>query len=196
MNIQKQENFSEILELISSSKQKAFSTVNTLLIELYWNIGAYLSEKTTKENWGKGVVKELADFIQQNDPTLRGFTDRNLWRMKQFYETYHQNEKLSALLTRLPQETKNVFRDSYALDFLDLPQNHKEKDLQKALVLSLKDFILELGIGFTFIGQEYRLQVGDDDFYIDQSMKRSSSQKKYSKENSMSFMKHLKWLMI
>lgn len=228
MNIQKQENFSEILDLISASKQKAFSTVNTLLIELYWNIGAYLSDKTTKENWGKGVVKELADFIHQNDPTLKGFTDRNLWRMKQFYETYHQNEKLSALLTQLtwtnhllilsssksdeerefymllvskanyssrelerqiksgifertmlaneklsavmtqlPQETKNVFRDSYALDFLDLPQNHKEKDLQKALVLSLKDFILELGIGFAFIGQEYRLQVGDDDFYID-----------------------------
>jgi len=228
MNIEKQENFQEILELISASKQKAFSAVNTLLIELYWNIGAYLSDKTTKENWGKGIVKELADFIHQNDPTLRGFTDRNLWRMKQFYETYHQNEKLSALLTRLtwtnhllilsssksdeerefymllaskanhssrelerqiksgifertmlaneklsavmtqlPQETKNVFRDSYALNFLDLPQNHKEKDLQKALVLSLKDFILELGIGFAFIGQEYRLQVGDDDFYID-----------------------------
>lgn len=228
MSIQKKENFSEILELISSSKQKAFSTVNTLLIELYWNLGEYLSDKTTKENWGKGVVKELANFIQLNDPTLKGFTDRNLWRMKQFYEMYHQNEKLSALLTQLtwtnhllilsssksdeerefymllaskanyssrelerqiksgifertmlankklsavmtqfPQDTKNVFRDSYALDFLALPQNHKEKDLQKALISSLKDFILELGVGFAFMGQEYRLQVGNDDFYID-----------------------------
>ncbi len=56
---------------------------------------------------------------------------------------------------------------SYALDFLDLPIKHKEKDLQKALISSLKEFILELGIGFAFIGEEYRLQVGDDDFYID-----------------------------
>ncbi|MFT5659906.1 MAG: RecB family endonuclease NucS [Sulfurimonas sp.] len=41
------------------------------------------------------------------------------------------------------------------------------KDLQKALLGSLKEFILELGVGFAFIGEEYRLEVGDDDFYID-----------------------------
>ena len=220
--------FNEILTLISSAKQKAFAHVNSTLIELYWNIGEYISTKTTKENWGKGVVKELADYIKVQDSTLTGFTARNLWRMKQFYETYRENEKVSALLTQLtwtnhllilsssksdeerefyilltrktnyssrelerqiksgifertmlaneklsavmtglPQETKNVFRDSYALDFLNLPQNHNEKDLQKALVSSLKDFILELGIGFAFMGQEYRLQVGNSDFYID-----------------------------
>jgi len=94
-------NFDEVLSLIVSSKQKAFTHVNSILIELYWRIGEYISAKTTRQNWGKSVVKELADFIHLNDPTLRGFTDRNLWRMKQFYETYHQNEKLSALLTQL-----------------------------------------------------------------------------------------------
>jgi len=50
---------------------------------------------------------------------------------------------------------------------LGLPKKHKEKDLQSAIVNSLKEFILELGVGFEFIGQEYRISVGDEDFYID-----------------------------
>ena len=52
-------------------------------------------------------------------------------------------------------------------EFLDLPIPHQEQDLQQALIASLKGFILELGVGFTFVGQEYRLQVGADDFFID-----------------------------
>jgi len=221
-------NFNEITKLISSSKQKAYAQVNKTLIKLYWDIGRYISTKTIKENWGKGVVQELASYIKLQDPTMKGFTSRNLWRMKQFYEVYEGNQKVSALLTQLtwtnnllilssskseeerefyiltsikskyssrelerqiksgmfertmlaneklssvvkelPQDTTNVFRDTYSLDFLNLPTQHKEKNLQKALISSLKDFILELGIGFAFIGEEYRLQVGDEDFYID-----------------------------
>jgi predicted nuclease of restriction endonuclease-like (RecB) superfamily len=60
-----------------------------------------------------------------------------------------------------------VFRDSYVLDFLNLPPSHSEDDLQTALVRCLKDFILELGRDFSFLGQEYRLQVGNSDFFID-----------------------------
>jgi len=57
--------------------QKAFAQVNSTLIELYSNIGQYISTKTTKENWGKGVVNELAEYIKMQDPTLSGFTSRN-----------------------------------------------------------------------------------------------------------------------
>jgi len=71
------------------------------------------------------------------------------------------------VVSELPQSTDGIFKDSYVFEFLDLPIPHKEKDLQQALVASLKDFILELGFGFTFIGQEYRLQVGNEDFFID-----------------------------
>jgi predicted nuclease of restriction endonuclease-like (RecB) superfamily len=60
-----------------------------------------------------------------------------------------------------------VFRDSYILDFLNLPPSHSEGDLKTALVRCLKDFILELGRDFSFLGQEYRLQVGNSDFFID-----------------------------
>jgi predicted nuclease of restriction endonuclease-like (RecB) superfamily len=66
-----------------------------------------------------------------------------------------------------PKPLTGVFRDSYILDFLNLPPNHSENDLKTALVGCLRDFILELGRDFTFLGQGYRLQVGNSDFAID-----------------------------
>jgi predicted nuclease of restriction endonuclease-like (RecB) superfamily len=65
------------------------------------------------------------------------------------------------------QSLSGVFRDSYILDFLNLPPNHSEDDLKTALIRNLRDFILELGRDFTFVGEEYRLQVGNSDFFID-----------------------------
>ena len=93
--------FQTVLSQIQNAKQKAFSSVNTILIELYWEIGKYISTKTTQENWGKSVVKELATFLKEKDPTIKGFSDKNLWRMKQFFESYNQNEKLSTLSRQL-----------------------------------------------------------------------------------------------
>jgi len=60
-----------------------------------------------------------------------------------------------------------ALRDSYVLEFLNLPETHKEKDLRKAIVGNLKAFILEFGKDFTFAGEEYRVQVGNRDFFID-----------------------------
>ena len=57
--------------------------------------------------------------------------------------------------------------DVYSLEFLDLPNNYKEKDLKSAIMSNLKDFILEIGKDFSFVGQEYRIEVGGRDFYID-----------------------------
>ena len=71
------------------------------LIQHYWDLGRYISDKTTKEDWGKGVVKELATYIKNQDPTLISYGDRNLWRMKQFYETYREAPKLSTLWSQL-----------------------------------------------------------------------------------------------
>ena len=62
---------------------------------------------------------------------------------------------------------ENPFLDSYVMEFLDLPNEYRENDLRKALIRNMKDFILELGKDFTFIDEEYRVQVGGDDFRID-----------------------------
>ena len=57
--------------------------------------------------------------------------------------------------------------DTYSLEFLDLPNEFSENDLKKSIIKNLKDFVLEIGKDFTFIGDEYRVQVGDHDYYID-----------------------------
>ena len=84
-----------------------------------------------------------------------------------FERTMLADTKLALMQRGLPDNASGVFKDSYIFDFLNLPPIHSEKDLQKALLVSLKEFILELGRDFTFIGQEYRLQVGNSDFFID-----------------------------
>ena len=74
--------FNEILELIRHAKQKAILTVNSELINLYWNVGKYISDKTSADNWGKSIVSSLSEFIKEKDPSIIGFSSQNLWRMK------------------------------------------------------------------------------------------------------------------
>ena len=220
--------FSDIVQLIRQARNNAIKSVNTELINLYWEIGAHISQKVEASEWGKSVVKELAIFIQQTDPQLKGFSDKNLWRMKQFYETYKDepklsplvrelswshnlaifsrcdsveekefylkiskeenyskreldrqisaslfertmigNAKLSTALRELNQDLTLSFKDSYVFDFLNLPEPHSENDLQKGLIQQMKNFILELGKDFLFVSEEYKIQVGNSDFFID-----------------------------
>lgn len=93
--------FDKILSQIKEAKQNAYKQVNSLLVELYWNIGKYISEKVKTELWGKSVVDELANFIKYSDPAIKGFSSRNLWRMKQFFEVYSDFQKLPTLWTEL-----------------------------------------------------------------------------------------------
>jgi len=67
----------------------------------------------------------------------------------------------------LHPQAETIFKDTYLLDFLDLPDVHSEADLQKALVANLKRFLLELGRDFSFVGEQYLLQVGGKDFRLD-----------------------------
>jgi predicted nuclease of restriction endonuclease-like (RecB) superfamily len=75
--------------------------------------------------------------------------------------------KVSPVVTQLYPAAPQVFKDSYLLDFLDLPEPFDEHDLQKGLVRNLKRFLLELGRDFCFVGEQYRLQVGGKDFLLD-----------------------------
>lgn len=94
--------FAEVVSLIQQTRTHVIRIANTALIDLYWNIGQYISEKIEASDWGDGVVKQLADYIAQNAPEAKGFSDKNLWRMKQFYETYKgADEKLSTLLRQI-----------------------------------------------------------------------------------------------
>jgi len=220
--------FTDIIILIKNSRTKAIKAVNSELINLYWNIGEYISKKVELSEWGQSVVKELSEFIQTNDPEIKGFSDKNIWRMKQFYETYKDLPKLSSVLREISwtnnltilgraksdeerefylkltiqekystrelerqinssvfervmlgnaklsagqrefkADLTKAFKDNYVFEFLNLPEPYNEPDLQKGLVKQMKKFILELGKDFIFIDEEYRVQVGKRDFYID-----------------------------
>ncbi len=89
--------FTDIILLIKQARANAFKAVNAELIHLYWNIGAYICNKIEKSEWGDSVVMELAKYIQQNEPEIKGFSDKNLWRMKQFYESYKDAPQLTSL---------------------------------------------------------------------------------------------------
>jgi predicted nuclease of restriction endonuclease-like (RecB) superfamily len=246
-DIFEQKSFTQIVQLIQQSKQRAFASVNKELIDLYWDIGKYISKKANSDGWGKGTVEKLAIFIQKELVGVSGFSSENLWRMKKFYETYHSVPKLSTLLRELSwtnniiilsktksieekefylnlsikekystrelerqinsaiyerflfskqklssvvtelkgtsseklssvmtefekpshKQINEVFKDKYIFEFLDLPTDFNEKDLRISLVRNLKKFIIELGKGFTFVGEEYRIQVGNKDFFVD-----------------------------
>ena len=75
--------------------------VNSTLIDLYWSIGEYISGKIASEEWGKGTVAALADTIQRRFPGVAGYSPQNLWRMRQFFETYSHRTRLSPLVREL-----------------------------------------------------------------------------------------------
>jgi predicted nuclease of restriction endonuclease-like (RecB) superfamily len=220
--------FAIVVQLIVAAREQVYRSVNTGLIDLYWHVGDYVSQKISAEAWGKGTVSLLANYIQLRQPGLRGFSAQNIWRMRQFFEFYSGNAILSPLVRELPwtqnliilsqskrleenefylrmaikerwskrelerqfntalfarvalnpvkmspvlaqthPEALNVFKDSYVVDFLNLPQAHSEADLQQGLLGKLKHFLLELGRDFCFIGSEFPVQVGKQDFALD-----------------------------
>lgn len=219
--------FDDAIAIIDNARSRAMRAVNAELINMYWEIGAYVSERVNSIGWGKSVVADFSKFLQSRYPSAKGFSAQNIWRMKQFYETYRDNEKLSPLVREIAwsnnlaimsgcktdearefylrlcianhytkrelerqissmlyertmlsnEKNKDVIarsgdglsalRDSYVFEFLDLEEPYKEKDLRKQIVSHLKDFILEFGHDFTFVGEEYRVQVGNTDFFID-----------------------------
>lgn len=251
--------FGEIVALIQSARSRAYKAVNKELVNLYWNVGAYISEKLATAQWGDKTVDELAQHIQNYYPELKGFNRRGLYRMRQFYEAYKDSEIVSSARTQLQnhenqsnkivsatgtqfkpwdirhtllaelswthhrtiftgcqsleekifylllsirenytgkelerqiaasvfertvlaekskltaaptatQALKPYFKDVYVFEFLNLPEPFTENELQKALIGKLKTFLLELGKDFLFMGEEYSLQVGNKDFFID-----------------------------
>ena len=222
------EQFQKVVNIIESAKERAYRKVNEELITMYRDIGEYISKQSKNSSYGDAFVQKLADFFSENYHELKGFNRRGLYRMKQFYELYQGEEKVSPLVTQLswsnhlkimsacktmderifymnmcikerlskrelerqidsgyyerymlsqnPQSlaletakkaTGNIFLDNYVLDFLDVPEPMSEHDLQKSIIRNLKDFILEIGKDFTFVGEEYRVQVGNHDFFID-----------------------------
>jgi hypothetical protein len=217
--------FIGIAQIIEEARDNAYRKVNEELILMYWRVGQFISEKSKEANYGDGYIDSLSEYIKNRFPGIKGFNRRGLYRMKQFYETYADNEKVSPLVTQLSwtnhllimsgsksdeerefymrlavqeryskrqlerqmdsgyyerymisknkllpeplRSQQNPFLDQYVVEFLDLPDAFHENDFRKALVKGMRDFVLELGKDFTFVGEEYLVQVGGEDYRID-----------------------------
>ena len=135
--------------------------VSTLLTQLNWsNHLKIMSGSKSKE--------EREFYI--NLAIRERLTHRELVRQMDsgYYERYMlSNNKTLSNLEKIKQNTHHLFMDSYVLEFLDSPRINSERDFQKSILENLKTFILEIGKDFSFIGSEYKLQVGNHDYYVD-----------------------------
>ncbi|MCQ2218750.1 MAG: PDDEXK nuclease domain-containing protein [Paludibacteraceae bacterium] len=100
--------FADVVGMIRNAKQRAYTAVNSTLIDLYWQIGKYISTQVESAAWGKSVVEQLADYIRNQEPNSEGFSKQNLWRMKQFYETYKDTDEILSPMVREISWTNNV----------------------------------------------------------------------------------------
>jgi predicted nuclease of restriction endonuclease-like (RecB) superfamily len=264
--------FEQVHSIIHLHRSRALQVINKESLLICWNVGQYVSEKLKTSDWGSKVVTQLSEYLRTKDPSLKGYSRRNIYNMVSFFETYSSQQFLqlvSSLKTgnqfvqndtaqlysngiqqneivqtdsaqfitmqempkillfvnwsmhveimnkcKLPEEkvfymlyaqrenlnyrelqraiktnafahivkqennqsqgmqtaypnSNYLFKDVAYLDFLGLPQKHSEKRLQNSILENMKDFILELGKDFLFIGQEYQINVGYKTFKID-----------------------------
>ena len=223
--------FVNIKKLIDQSKNKIYKTVNTEMINLYWNIGKIIVEKQNGQDrakYGDYLIENLSN--QLTNELGKGFSTRNLKRMRKLYLCYPkrttmlsqltwshylelikindetkrnfymnecvnsnwdvrelQRQRTTLLYERIANsknksklvelstkgnniyENKDIIKDPFVLEFLDIKENtnYLESDLEKNILEHLKEFLLELGKGFTFVGNQVRITIDTDHFYPD-----------------------------
>jgi len=140
---------------------KDFPKLSTLLREISWshNLAIFSRCKTAEE-------REFYLKLAKQESYCFRELERQI-SASLFERTMIGNSKISTALRESNHDLTNAFKDSYVFEFLNLPDPHSESDLQRGLLKQMKNFILELGKDFLFIGEEYKLQVGTSDFYID-----------------------------
>lgn len=223
--------FHNIKTLIINSRNKVYTTVNTEMLNLYWNIGKVIMEiqqGDERASYGEAVLEKLSQRL--TDEFGKGFSSRNLRTMRKFYLTYPiwktvssklswshylelikieeepkrsfylkeainsmwsvrelQRQRDSLLYERLAlsankektlelsekgqilKSSKDLVKDPFVLEFLDIKENtnYLESDLEKNILEHLKEFLLELGKGFSYVGNQVRLTLEEEHFYPD-----------------------------
>lgn len=180
--VPKHEQGKQLIKELSNSIQKRYAGIEGFspsnlsrmrkFYEIYKDSGLFATV-LQKLSWSHNVRIMSLDDPNEREYYLRtsiqnGYSFRELDRQIERHDFESRlvagkvNKKAVA-----KHQSLDVFRDTYALEFLNLPENYKEVDLRRAIVNNLKKFILEFGRDFTFVGEEYPIQVGDSDFRID-----------------------------
>lgn len=220
----------DIKARIQNAQVRAAQTVSRELMLLYWSIGRDLTARQNEQGWGDGALRQLAKDLENSLSGAEGFSYRNLYRMRAFYQAYPDEtqfvtqpvsqipwghnivlfQKIKEQISRLwyagmvleqgwsravlehqietnlyarqgqavtnfervlpsPQSdlAQQLLKDPYNFSFLTLHKDARERELQEGLLDHLRQFLLELGAGFAFVGSPYKLEVGGDEFEID-----------------------------
>lgn len=224
--------YENIKQILEKARNTAYRAVNFAMVQAYWQIGKVIVEEEQKgkerAEYGKFLIKELSQRLTKE--YQKGFIERNLWYMRDFYlkfpkvnalrseltwthyrlllkvenentrkfymqETINSNwntrelerQMNSLLYERIAlskdkkgvkelsakglviQKPEDIVKDPYILEFLGLKENEKylESDLEKLLIDKLKDFLLELGKGFSFAARQKRISVDGEHYYVD-----------------------------
>ncbi len=245
----KTEDYKEFIKTIKSKIQtsqiKAAVKVNEELLRLYWDLGAMIVQKQNDSSWGDGLVAQISKDLKKEFPNMKGFSERNIKYMRQWYtfilngqqlvaqsieenqqgsvepiieeifqipwghniviitkvknieeakfyiqKTIEHNYSRAVLVhqieiglyartggamtnfdNRLPaihsDLANQTLKDPYIFDFLNIREKHDELELEDALMDNMTNFLLELGQGFSFVGRQYKLEVGKSEFKID-----------------------------
>ncbi len=222
---------SEIKQNVVNSRIQAVKSVNTELVSLYWNIGKLILERQKENGWGKSIVEKLSIDLQMEYPQQTGFSARNLWDMRRFYEKYQNQPKLRQLVAEIPwghhllilnkigdfdeahyyikasselgwsrnvllnqikadlyhralpenkhhnfnralpvflaEQADEAIKSSYNLEFLGLRKEVLEKELENKMIEHIRGLLLELGYGFAFLGSQYKLKLGNNEYFVD-----------------------------
>ncbi|WP_127470449.1 PDDEXK nuclease domain-containing protein [Thiomicrorhabdus aquaedulcis] len=230
MNLENLQPFVEELKTaIRQAQNQALQSVNKVLIQLYLTIGQRIVEKQDQYGWGKSIVSQISEELQNEFVGTKGFSAQNLWNMRQFYLAYQDQPKLQTLSreiswshnvkilqklkdplaqqfyiqasmqnrwsvrvldhqidnqtyektllnqtnfaqtlpAELQNQTQQLIKDEYTFDFLGLSEQHSEKQLEDALILEVRNFLTQMGADFTFMGNQYKLTIDHEDYYID-----------------------------
>jgi len=136
-----------------------------------------LQQRVAQLPWGHNIlliqkVKNLKERLWYMRQTIENGWSRNILDLQIKHNAYERAARAITNFERtLPSAQSDLARqalkDPYIFDFLTLDTEFREKELENALLLQLEKFLLELGSGFAFVGRQYHLDIGDDDFYID-----------------------------
>jgi len=227
---------------VAEARVRAGLAANAELIRLHWEVGFLIVRRQASEGWGTSVIDRLSQDLRREFPGIKGFSTRNIQRMRMFHLAHRVEEAnppqavaeltappIPSLLLRIPwghnvillekvkdgrarewyvrqtvehgwsrnvlalhvdagdyerkghavtnfrqtlpdaqsDMAQGILKDPYLFDFLGIADEMRERELEEALLGHLREFLLELGNGFAFVGNQVRLAVGDEDYYID-----------------------------
>lgn len=228
-------NYKETLSLIKTEitlvRIKVTKKVVSEQINHYLAIGKIILKKQEEEKWGKSIVEKLAIDLQKDFPNRKGYSARNLWDMRRFYERYAENEFLRQAVAEIPwghnllilskikdneeatfyikasseygwsrnvllnqiksnaysralsenkahnfntalpeylsEQAEEAIKSNYSLDFLGITEGVKEQELESKMIEKIREVIMELGSGFAFLGNQYKISLGSKNYYLD-----------------------------